>query len=46
MTEITVRYVGGPTVLLEIGHGLPTDPTFNPAGGRYFFGGGTASRKL
>ncbi|MDQ2895606.1 MAG: MBL fold metallo-hydrolase [Actinomycetota bacterium] len=47
MTEITVRYVGGPTALLEIGPWrLLTDPTFDPAGGRYFFGWGTASRKL
>lgn len=47
MTQITVRYVGGPTALLEIGPWrLLTDPTFDPAGGRYFFGWGTASRKL
>ena len=47
MTEITVRYVGGPTALLEIGSWrLLADPTFDAAGGRYFFGWGTASRKL
>ena len=47
MTEITVRYVGGPTALLEIGPWrLLTDPTFDAAGGRYLFGWGTASRKL
>ena len=47
MTGITVRYVGGPTALLEIGPWrLLTDPTFDAAGGRYFFGWGTASRKL
>lgn len=47
MTEVTVHYVGGPTALLEIGPWrLLTDPTFDPAGGRYFFGWGTASRKL
>lgn len=47
MSEITVRYVGGPTALIEIGPWrLLTDPTFDPAGGRYFFGWGTASRKL
>ena len=47
MTGITVCYVGGPTALLEIGPWrLLTDPTFDAAGGRYFFGWGAASRKL
>jgi L-ascorbate metabolism protein UlaG (beta-lactamase superfamily) len=47
VTEISVRYVGGPTAVLEIGPWrLITDPTFDPAGRRYFFGWGTMSRKL
>ncbi|HEX6391280.1 MAG TPA: MBL fold metallo-hydrolase [Solirubrobacteraceae bacterium] len=42
-----ITYIGGPTALLEIG-GLRilTDPTFDPAGKRYWFGWGTQSRKL
>jgi L-ascorbate metabolism protein UlaG (beta-lactamase superfamily) len=36
----------GPTVLREVeGWRLLTDPTFDPAGGRYNFGWGTGSRK-
>ena len=42
-----ITYVGGPTALLEIGPWrLLTDPTFDPPGKRYFFGWGTASKKL
>jgi L-ascorbate metabolism protein UlaG (beta-lactamase superfamily) len=42
-----MTYVGGPTALIEIGGWrLLTDPTFDPPGKRYFFGWGTASRKL
>jgi L-ascorbate metabolism protein UlaG (beta-lactamase superfamily) len=45
--EVRITYVGGPTALLEIGPWrLLTDPTFDPPGKRYFFGWGTASRKL
>jgi len=45
--EVRITHVGGPTVLLEIaGWRLLTDPTFDPAGGRYRFGWGTGSRKL
>ena len=42
-----LTHVGGPTVLIEIdGWRLLTDPTFDPAGGHYAFGWGTASDKL
>ena len=42
-----ITYIGGPTALIEIGPWrLLTDPTFDPAGRRYFFGWGTMSRKL
>ena len=41
-----ITHIGGPTVLIEIGGWrLLTDPTFDPAGGRYSFGWGTGSRK-
>jgi L-ascorbate metabolism protein UlaG (beta-lactamase superfamily) len=46
---MTVRmtHIGGPTVLIEVGGWrLLTDPTFDPAGGKYSFGWGTGSRKL
>ncbi|HEX5909293.1 MAG TPA: MBL fold metallo-hydrolase [Thermoleophilaceae bacterium] len=47
MTQVTVTHIGGPTVLLEIeGWRLLTDPTFDPPGGHYKFGWGTASDKL
>lgn len=47
MTDVTLTYIGGPTVLLEVGGWrILTDPTFDPPGKRYFFGWGTASRKL
>jgi L-ascorbate metabolism protein UlaG (beta-lactamase superfamily) len=42
-----LTHVGGPTVLAEVaGWRILTDPTFDPAGRRYTFGWGTASRKL
>lgn len=47
MNDVRITYVGGPTALIEIGGWrLLTDPTFDPPGKRYFFGWGTASRKL
>ena len=47
MSDVRITYVGGPTALIEIGGWrLLTDPTFDPPGRRYFFGWGTASRKL
>jgi L-ascorbate metabolism protein UlaG (beta-lactamase superfamily) len=42
----TITHIGGPTVLIEVGGWrLLTDPTFDPAGGKYSFGWGTGSRK-
>ncbi|HYI35565.1 MAG TPA: MBL fold metallo-hydrolase [Thermoleophilaceae bacterium] len=42
-----ITHIGGPTVLLEFGGWrLLTDPTFDPPGGHYKFGWGTASDKL
>jgi L-ascorbate metabolism protein UlaG (beta-lactamase superfamily) len=42
-----ITYIGGPTALIEVGGWrILTDPTFDPPGRRYFFGWGTASRKL
>jgi L-ascorbate metabolism protein UlaG (beta-lactamase superfamily) len=47
MNGVRLTHVGGPTVLIEVGGWrLLTDPTFDPAGGRYSFGWGTGSRKL
>jgi L-ascorbate metabolism protein UlaG (beta-lactamase superfamily) len=47
MTDVTLTYIGGPTLLLEVGGWrILTDPTFDPPGKRYFFGWGTASKKL
>ena len=47
MTAVRLTHVGGPTALIEIGGWrLLTDPTFDPAGGRYAFGYGTGSRKV
>jgi L-ascorbate metabolism protein UlaG (beta-lactamase superfamily) len=47
MSSVSITYVGGPTALLEVGgQRLLTDPTFDPAGGRYHFGWGAVSRKL
>lgn len=44
---IRITHIGGPTALIEVGGWrLLTDPTFDPAGKRYTFGWGTASRKL
>ncbi|HET8975804.1 MAG TPA: MBL fold metallo-hydrolase [Solirubrobacterales bacterium] len=41
-----ITHIGGPTVLIEVGGWrLLTDPTFDPAGGKYSFGWGTGSRK-
>ena len=42
-----LTHLGGPTLLIEVGGWrLLTDPTFDPAGGKYSFGWGTGSRKL
>ena len=44
---VIVTHVGGPTTLLEVGGWrLLTDPTFDPPGGHYAFGWGTASDKV
>jgi L-ascorbate metabolism protein UlaG (beta-lactamase superfamily) len=44
---VRLTHVGGPTVLIELaGWRLLTDPTFDPAGGKYRFGWGTGSEKL
>jgi L-ascorbate metabolism protein UlaG (beta-lactamase superfamily) len=46
-TDVRITHIGGPTVLIEGGGWrLLTDPTFDPAGGKYSFGWGTGSRKL
>ena len=45
--EVKLTHIGGPTVLIEFaGWRLLTDPTFDPAGGKYRFGWGTGSTKL
>ena len=45
--DVKLTHIGGPTVLIEFGgRRLLTDPTFDPAGGRYRFGWGTGSEKL
>jgi L-ascorbate metabolism protein UlaG (beta-lactamase superfamily) len=42
-----ITHIGGPTALIEFGGWrLLTDPTFDPAGGKYSFGLGTGSVKL
>jgi L-ascorbate metabolism protein UlaG (beta-lactamase superfamily) len=42
----TITHIGGPTALIEVGGWrLLTDPTFDPAGGKYSFGWGTGSVK-
>ena len=47
MKDVRVTHIGGPTVLIEVdGWRLLTDPTFDPAGGKYRFGWGTGSEKL
>src|SRR5690349_4405150 len=45
--QVKLTHIGGPTVLIEFGGWrLLTDPTFDPAGGKYRFGWGTGSTKL
>ena len=45
--SVRITHVGGPTALIEAGGWrLLTDPTFDPAGGKYRFGWGTGSQKL
>jgi L-ascorbate metabolism protein UlaG (beta-lactamase superfamily) len=45
--EVRLTHIGGPTLLIEFGGWrLLTDPTFDPAGGKYNFGLGTGSVKL
>jgi L-ascorbate metabolism protein UlaG (beta-lactamase superfamily) len=45
--DVRLTHIGGPTVLIEFGGWrLLTDPTFDPAGGKYHFGLGTGSTKL
>jgi L-ascorbate metabolism protein UlaG (beta-lactamase superfamily) len=47
VSDVRITHIGGPTTLLEVGGWrLLTDPTFDPAGGKYRFGWGTGSRKL
>lgn len=47
MTDVTLTYIGGPTVLIDVGGWrILTDPTFDPPGKRYFFGWGAGSKKL
>ncbi|MEA2348810.1 MAG: hypothetical protein QOG62_2597 [Thermoleophilaceae bacterium] len=47
VSQARMTYIGGPTALIEIGGWrILTDPTFDPPGKRYFFGWGTASKKL
>lgn len=44
--EVRLTHIGGPTLLIEFGGWrLLTDPTFDPAGGKYNFGWGTGSVK-
>jgi L-ascorbate metabolism protein UlaG (beta-lactamase superfamily) len=44
---LRITHIGGPTALIEVGGWcLLTDPTFDPAGGKYNFGWGTGSVKL
>lgn len=44
--NVRVTHIGGPTTLIEFaGWRILTDPTFDPAGKRYFFGWGTTSKK-
>jgi len=45
--NIRITHIGTATLLLEIvSLRLLTDPVFDPAGGSYFFGYGTSSKKL
>jgi L-ascorbate metabolism protein UlaG (beta-lactamase superfamily) len=47
VSDVRLTHIGGPTLLIEFGGWrLLTDPTFDPAGGKYSFGWGTGSRKL
>src|SRR4051794_3291724 len=47
MTNVRITHIGGLTALIEVeGWRLLTDPTFDPAGGKYSFGLGTGSEKL
>ena len=47
MSDTRFTHIGGPTALIEFGAWrILTDPTFDSPGQRYFFGWGTASRKL
>ena len=44
--DVRFTHIGGPTLLIEAGGWrLLTDPTFDPAGGKYRFGWGTGSEK-
>jgi L-ascorbate metabolism protein UlaG (beta-lactamase superfamily) len=44
---VRLTHIGGPTALIELdGWTILTDPTFDPAGGHYEFGWGTASDKV
>ena len=44
---VKLTHIGGPTVLIEVGGWrLLTDPTFDPAGGKYRFSLGIGSQKL
>jgi L-ascorbate metabolism protein UlaG (beta-lactamase superfamily) len=44
---IKLTHISTATLLLEIGSlRILTDPVFDPAGGRYYFGWGTGSKKL
>jgi L-ascorbate metabolism protein UlaG (beta-lactamase superfamily) len=46
VSRLGLTHIGGPTVLLEVeGWTVLVDPTFDPAGGRYRFGWGSASTK-
>jgi L-ascorbate metabolism protein UlaG (beta-lactamase superfamily) len=45
--DCRITHIGTATLLLEIGSiRLLTDPAFDPAGGNYYFGSGTSSKKL
>src|SRR4029079_8411540 len=47
MSGVRITHIGGRTTLIEVGGWrLLTDPTFDPAGGKYRFGWGTGSQKL
>ncbi|MBN8581467.1 MAG: MBL fold metallo-hydrolase, partial [Anaerolineae bacterium] len=45
--KFQITHISTATMLLEIGNlRLLTDPVFDPAGGKYYFGWGTGSTKL